>query len=46
MDLMGNFCGNGVLYYPNGQICYSGGWKDNSFHGFGSLNNELTINCT
>lgn len=25
-DSLGNFCGNGILYYPNGKVCYSGGW--------------------
>ena len=39
-DSLGNFYGNGVLYYPNGKICYSGGWIDNSFHGYGVLNNQ------
>ena len=43
-DREGKFCGNGILYYSNGSICYSGGWVDNSFHGFGVLNNETITN--
>lgn len=37
-----NFAGSGILYYPNGSICYSGTWKNNCFHGFGILYNEKT----
>ena len=43
-DSLGNFCGNCVLYYSNGSVCYSGGWVDNSFHGYGVLNNETIAN--
>lgn len=43
MNESSEFDGNGILYYPNGEICYSGSWKNNAFHGFGVLNNENTI---
>lgn len=32
-----------MLYYPDGQLCYSGSWKSNSFHGFGVLHNENPV---
>lgn len=39
-DCQHNFSGTGILYYPNGSICYSGNWENNSFNGFGILFNE------
>jgi hypothetical protein len=33
------YIGNGILYYPSGNIFYSGNWYKNMFHGYGILNN-------
>ena len=42
MNEKGEFEGKGVLYYPNGSICYEGTWKENKFHGYGILHNFMT----
>jgi antitoxin component YwqK of YwqJK toxin-antitoxin module len=30
----------GILFYQNGEICYSGQWKDDKYHGKGVEYNE------
>jgi hypothetical protein len=32
--------GNGVLFFPDGRVKYSGNWLNGKFHGFGTLYNQ------
>jgi len=32
--------GNGILYYADGSIAYSGSWKNDEFHGRGIIYND------
>lgn len=32
--------GNGVLYSKNGNVIYSGSWRNSKFNGYGTLYND------